>query len=117
MYSAAFIYEPGQYDDEFHVLNAVIDEIALSVQGYLGQELWRSKNGSKISVTYFWESMESLQASATHPKHIEAKRQYRWYNGYHIVISEVIKSYGDSSFSHFTPNQRLGLSPLAVWTV
>lgn len=66
MYSAGYIYEPRRYDDEFHVLNALTDEIALSVQGYLGQESWRSKNGSKISATYFWESMESLQAFATH---------------------------------------------------
>lgn len=109
MYAAAFVYEPGQYDDEFHDLNALVDDIALSTQGYLGQESWRSKDGSKVNATYFWESMESLQAFAAHPKHIEAKRQYRrWYNGYPIVISEVIKSYGDSSFSHITSKHRLG---------
>jgi hypothetical protein len=60
MYSAVFIYEPGQYDDTFHALNALIDDIALSTQGYLGQESWRSKAGSKVNATYFWESMESL---------------------------------------------------------
>jgi len=38
---------------------------------------------------------------------VEAKREYqRWYRGYHIVISEIVKSYGDGAFAHFTPNVR-----------
>ena len=30
MYSAAFIFRPGQYDDEFHRLNDLIDQAALA---------------------------------------------------------------------------------------
>jgi hypothetical protein len=51
--------------------------------------------------------MYGLKALGTHPSHIEAKQKYaQWYNGYHVVISEVIKSYGDSAFQHLTPNHR-----------
>ena len=38
MYSAAFIFKPGTYDDEFHRLNGSIDEAAKSTEGYLGAE-------------------------------------------------------------------------------
>jgi heme-degrading monooxygenase HmoA len=107
MYSASFIYEPGQYDDEFNKLNTLINEIALATEGYIGQESWKSRDGNKVNATYYWESFESLKVFSTHPKHIEAKRQYKkWYQGFHIVISEVIKSYGDGFFEHVTPNSR-----------
>ena len=42
-----------------------------------------------------------------HPKHIEAKKRYAdWYNGYHVVISEVLRSYGDAAFAHITPTAK-----------
>ena len=49
-----------------------------------------------------------MQAFSQHPHHLEAKRQYaRWYKGFHIVISEVLRSYGDGAFAHLTPNNRM----------
>lgn len=107
MYSASFIFEPGQYDDAFYKLDNLIAEIALVTDGYIGKESWTSVDGSKVNSVYYWDSLESLKVFSTHPKHIEAKRQYkRWYQGFHIVISEVIKSYGDGFFEHVTPNSR-----------
>ena len=107
MYSAAFIFEPGEYDDEFHRLNGLIDEAASNTEGYLGAESWRSADGKKINATYYWDSLDALKTFSRHPKHLEAKKQYsRWYDGYHIVVSEVVKSYGDGAFGHFTPNDR-----------
>lgn len=100
MYSAAFIWEPGTYDAE---LNALIDAAATSTPGFLGVEEWRTDDGKRRCATYYWYSLDSLKALSTHPKHIEAKQKYaRWYNGYHVVISEVIKSYGDLAFGHAT---------------
>lgn len=65
MFSAAFIFEPGTYDERFHTLDAQIEAAS------------------------------------------EAKRQYQqWYKGFHIVISEVIRSYGDGALDHITPNAR-----------
>jgi len=109
MYSAAFIFEPGQYDAEFHRLNTLIDSVARSLPGFLGVESWQSADGRRRNATYFWDNLDTLNTFSTHPAHEEAKRQYaRWYNGYHIVISEVVRSYGDGAFAQITPNERQG---------
>src|SRR4030066_1801705 len=98
MYSAAFIFEPAQYDAEFHCLNAVIDSVARSLPGFLGVESWQSADGRRRNATYFWDNLDTLEAFSAHPAHQEAKRQYaRWYNGYHIVISKVVRSDGDGA--------------------
>ena len=107
MYSAAFIFRPGTYDDEFHRLNDLIDKAANETEGYLGAETWQSKDGKTLNATYYWESLEALKAFSGNPHHLEAKKQYsRWYDGYHIVVSEVLRSYGDDAIPHLTPNDR-----------
>jgi len=107
MYMVSFIFEPGDYDARFHELNALIDAAARATPGYLGVESWRSADGRRANATYYWSSLETLREFSAHPSHIEAKRQYRnWYLGYHIVIAEVVRSYGDAGFEHVTPNAR-----------
>src|SRR5215470_7026385 len=86
VYSVAFLFEPGTYDARFHELNALIDAVAVATPGYVGRESWRSPDGKRVNATYYWASLEALRAFATHPHHLEAKRDYRnWYRGYHIV--------------------------------
>ena len=107
MYSASFIFVPGDYDDEFHRLNDLIDAAALATEGYLGAESWYSKDGETVNATYYWETLDALGEFSRHPQHLEAKKQYRrWYKTYHIVVAEVIRSYGDGGIEHFTPNDR-----------
>ena len=107
MYSATFTWEPGQYDGDFHRLNKIIDEVAQATDGYLGVESWQSADGSRRSAVYYWDSLDTLKTFSTHPAHLEAKQQYsRWYKGYHVVIAEVLLSYGDGHFRHLTPNDR-----------
>ncbi len=107
MYSVAFIFEPGKYDDEFHQLDDLILEVAESMDDYVGKEAWQSSDGKRLNSTYYWKNEESIKAFSSHPKHVEAKRQYaKWYNGYHIVVSKVERSYGDNAFEHITPNVR-----------
>lgn len=111
MFSASFIFEPGTYDDKFRALDAIIQAAAEATDGYLGQENFKSADGKKINAIYYWTSLESLKEFSSHPKHLEAKRQYQlWYNSFHIVISEIVKSYGDGRLSHITPNQRVSAS-------
>ena len=106
MYSAAFIWEPGEYDEEFHRLNKLIDEVAQGMPAFLGVDSWVSPDGKRKNATYYWASLEALKEFSSHTTHLEAKRQYaRWYKGYHIVISEVVRSYGDGAFPHITPNE------------
>lgn len=107
MYCASFIWEPGRYDDEFHRLNAAIEQVARSLPGYLGVEAWQAADGARRCANYYWTDLDTLQAFSVHPTHQEAKRQYsRWYDGYHIVVSQVIRSYGDGGFPHITPDGR-----------
>ena len=47
MYSAAFIFEPGNYDDEFYSLDNQIHEIAESMEGFLGRESWQTADGKR----------------------------------------------------------------------
>jgi heme-degrading monooxygenase HmoA len=107
MFSAAFIFEPGVYDADFHQLNDEIEAFAHSIDGFLGVDRWKSSTDERHSSIYYWKTREALQIFASHPRHIEAKKNYqRWYKGFHIVISEVLRTYGDSNIQHITPNQR-----------
>lgn len=107
MYSAAFIFEPGTYDERFHALDAQIEAAAAANPGYLGRETWHSENGARVNATYYWRDLESLKTFSSNPQHLEAKREYqRWYKGFHIVISQVVRSYGDGTLTHITPNSR-----------
>lgn len=103
MISAAFIWEPGTYDAEFDALNALIEEAAAAIPGFLGVETWTSDDGRRKNATYYWDNADSLRLLSVHPKHLEAKRRYaQWYDGYHVVIAEVVKTYGDAAFPHIT---------------
>jgi hypothetical protein len=78
VYSAAFIFKPGTYDEDFHRLNALIDEAARATPGYIGAESWLSPDGRVRNATYYWESL----------------------------VSEIVRSYGDGTIPHFTPDRR-----------
>jgi heme-degrading monooxygenase HmoA len=107
MYIAMFILEPGERDEEFHKLNGLIQEAAHATEGFLGEEQWLEREGTRVNAIYYWRTLAALQSFSRHPSHLEAKRQYqRWYGGYHVVISEVVSSYGDDAFEHLTPNSR-----------
>ena len=101
MYSSTFIFDKRQYDEEFFRLDEAIAEVAKKIPGYLGEETWENKTTGLISNVYYWESLESLRALIKHPKHVEAKRaQEKWLNGYQVIVSEVIRAYGDGKISH-----------------
>jgi hypothetical protein len=103
MYCASFIWEPGTYDAEFHRLNDLINKVAQSSDGFLGSESWQSADGLRKCANYYWSDLETLRTFSIHPVHKEAKKQYaRWYKGYYIVISEVIRAYGDGKLPHIT---------------
>jgi heme-degrading monooxygenase HmoA len=107
MYSVAFTFEAGTYDARFHELNARIDAAARATPGYLGVESWRSADGARANATYYWQSLEALRAFSDHPDHLAAKRDYRrWYRGYHIVIAEIVRSYGDGNLPHIGADER-----------
>lgn len=103
MFSCSFIFKPGKYDEEFHRLDTSIDDYAKSLEGYIGVDRWFSEDGTVTNSIYYWRDMESVSLFARFPDHLEAKEHYaRWYDGYHIVISDVTASYGDGRIPHIT---------------
>jgi heme-degrading monooxygenase HmoA len=101
MYSSTFIFATKQFDDEFHRLDQTIAEAARTIPGYLGEEAWENASTGLTSNVYYWESLEALQMLIQHPAHIEAKAaQSNWLAGYQVIISEVIRTYGDGALAH-----------------
>jgi heme-degrading monooxygenase HmoA len=103
MYAATFIFDKKQYDDEFYKLDAVIAQAAKQTDGYLGEESWQNADTGRVCNVYYWRDLQSLQNLMSHPKHLEAKAlQANWLSGYQIVVSEVIRAYGDGCIAHPT---------------
>jgi heme-degrading monooxygenase HmoA len=104
MYSSTFIFAKKQFDDTFHRLDADIAAVAKSIPGYLGEESWENTQTGLVSNVYYWESLEALQCLVRHPRHLEAKAaQANWLDGYQVIISEVIRTYGDARLSQALP--------------
>lgn len=104
MYSSTFIFAKGVWDEEFYRLDEQIANAARSTPGYLGEESWENAGTGLVSNVYYWESLEALQALMRHPKHLEAKaKQSQWLAGYQVIVSQVLRVYGDSKLSGKLP--------------
>jgi len=106
MYSSTFIFAKKQYDDEFYRLDQAIAEAAKEIPGYLGEEAWENPTTGLLSNVYYWETLEALQSLVQHPRHLEAKAaQSNWLDGYQVVISQIIKTYGDTKLTSLPATQ------------
>jgi heme-degrading monooxygenase HmoA len=104
IYSATFIFAPGEFDEAFHRLDQAIAEMAKAIPGYLGEETWENKTTGLVSNVYYWDSLEALQQLMQHPKHLEAKAQQgQWLRGYQVVVSQVMRVYGDGRLGALLP--------------
>lgn len=104
MYSSTFIFAKKQFDDVFHRLDQEIAAMAKAIPGYLGEETWENGEAGLVSNVYYWESLEALQQLVKHPRHLEAKAaQDKWLDGYQVIISQVLRRYGDSKLNHHLP--------------
>ena len=112
MLTASFIFTETELDDEFFRLDGLIAQAAEETDGFLGKENWFSEDRKTRSSIYYWDNHLAFKAFSAHPSHLEAKTQYeKWYGGFHVVISEVTKSYGDGALDHITPNNRPAKRP------
>ncbi|NOT66228.1 MAG: antibiotic biosynthesis monooxygenase [Methylotenera sp.] len=103
MYSATFMFNKKQFDDEFYALDKAIAEIAKNTAGYLGEESWENPETGRVCNVYYWATLDSIQNLMQHPTHLAAKaKQTNWLNGYQVVIAQVIRAYGDNQFAHPT---------------
>ncbi len=97
MYTATFMINVKQYNDEFEVLNNKVIIAAENNPGYIGRESW--VDGNRNVVILYWKSLESLKDFSNHPDHLRAKKRYKeWYGGYQVLISEVLRHYGDDFY-------------------
>lgn len=104
MYASTFIFATKQFDDAFHRLDQEIAAAAKAIPGYLGEESWENPANGLISNVYYWESLDALQQLMHHPRHIEAKASHgKWLAGYQVIISQVIRAYGDAKLGHLLP--------------
>lgn len=104
MYSSTFIFAAGQFDEAFHRLDQEIAAAARSIPGYLGEEAWENTQTGLVSNVYYWESLDALQQLVKHPLHLQAKAaQDNWLAGYQVIISQVLRTYGDSKIGHLLP--------------
>ena len=95
MIAAQFIFEPGQYDDEFHTLDAAIDRDARSLPGFIGIDKWVSEDGSRTNVIYYFSNMSDLTKLGRFDDHRDAKKNVdRWYKCFRVVVTEVTATYG-----------------------
>lgn len=104
MYSSTFIFAVKQFDETFHRLDHEIAAAARAIPGYLGEESWENAANGLVSNVYYWESLEALQQLVQHPRHLEAKAaQGNWLAGYQVIISQILRTYGDSTLGHLLP--------------
>lgn len=98
MVTATFIFRPKAEDADFHSLNDVIRQVAVSSAGYLGRKAWQDGTGLE-AVVYYWESRAHLDVFRKDATHQMAKSRYKeWYAGYRIEIAEVLEARGDALF-------------------
>ncbi len=96
MIAAQFIFEPGDYDDEFHTLDESIDRDARALPGFIGIDKWVSEDGTRINVIYYFADMSAVTKLGRIEDHRDAKKKVdRWYKGYRVVVSEVTATYGN----------------------
>ncbi|RKE39748.1 heme-degrading monooxygenase HmoA [Paraburkholderia sp. BL23I1N1] len=101
MYTSTFIFATRQLDERFYRLDDAIASAAKAIPGYLGEEAWENTSTGLTSNVYYWASLDALQALMQHPAHLEAKAaQANWLDGYQVIISEVLRTYGDAGFAH-----------------
>ena len=101
MYSATFTFAKGDFNAAFHALDAEIAALAKAIPGYLGEEAWENPATGLMANVYYWETLEALQTLMRHPAHLAAKQpQAQWLKGYQVVVSEVLRVYGDGGIAH-----------------
>lgn len=70
-----------------------MEELAKTMDGYLGIESARDRLGITVS---YWSSLESIRAWKQQSEHMEAQQKGRskWYSNYLVRICKVERDYG-----------------------
>lgn len=70
-----------------------MEDLAKTMEGYLGIESAREDVGITVS---YWSSLESIRAWKQQSEHLEAQQKGRseWYSNYRVRICKVERDYG-----------------------
>jgi len=105
MVTATFIFRQHTHNEAFAELDAAIDDVAESSDGFLGRKRWHDDEGHR-SVVYYWRSMQDLESFRKDATHRMAKSRYKeWYEGYRVEIAEVTLVRGDDVYRDW-PGQK-----------
>ena len=97
------MFRPGTYDDDFHRLDNAIGAIAQQTEGFVGSEVWVSRDAKTRNAVYYWSDLTHLRDFAQAVEHRQAKAEYgRWYDAYQVVVAEIRSVYGDGRLDHIT---------------
>ena len=115
MISASFIVDTLELDEEFHRLDERIIQAAKATTGYIGEEAWQDPKSGRVCTVYYWESREGLFELMGNPDHRHAREgSPRWLQGYQVVVSEIVASYGTNNYPHPLVGRNFGRSELSA---
>lgn len=90
-YAVIFTSLRTQVDENYQAVNAELENMAMSIDGFLGTESTRDgMDGLGISISY-WKDLQAIESWRKHSHHIMAKEKgvKDWYKSYSIRISKV----------------------------
>lgn len=80
-----FIFKPGAYDEDFHHLDAQIDEYARRLPRFQRVEKWLAPEGGVVNARYYFADKRDVPSSPASPLTARLKGQVAcWYDGYRI---------------------------------
>ncbi|TGL65054.1 hypothetical protein [Leptospira jelokensis] len=107
MISATFIFKQKFTDQEFETLDHSIETFVTNHPEYLGRDQWANEEKGILAVVYYFETEKGLDALKVFSDHKSAKSNYnKWYEGYQVIVSNVLQSYGDGKMEHVTNRKR-----------
>lgn len=90
LFLSSFIFEKGEYDDDFYRLDGWIEAFTKTLPGFIGMESYTDAASGRIINNYYWSSREAMETLMNNVEHHKAKQQSgRWLEGYQVVISRI----------------------------
>ncbi len=86
----------AESQDEYQQSAARMSELAKGIAGYISHKGFTATDGERVTIVEF-DSEEGLQAWATHPEHVAAKKmgRQRFFSEYRVQVCKVIRDSAD----------------------
>jgi heme-degrading monooxygenase HmoA len=92
--AAIFTSTRTDVEEGYEQMNELTFKELESIEGYLGYEAFRDKNGFGVNISY-WNDMEALKNWRDNTLHIKAQKLgiEKWYKNYKLRICTVERDY------------------------